>query len=64
MEYTSVEHFRASTNHNLELLEYVDAAYIECIDDMIKIIIDKEIEVAISILKEVKNSNGPLTSPF
>lgn len=38
-------------------------AYLSCIGDMIKLMMEKGIEVAISVLTEAKNSYFPHASP-
>lgn len=48
---------------HVELLKYAAAAYVICIDDMIKLLTDKRIEVILSVLMEAKNSYGPPISP-
>lgn len=47
-----------------ELSEYATVAYVEYIGDMIKLITERGIEAAVSVLAKVKKSYGPLTSPF
>lgn len=60
MESTTIKHFRACTGHTVELSEYTIVAFVECINDIIKLMIDRGIEGAIPILIEAKNSYGPL----
>lgn len=63
MESTIIEHFRASMGYDLKLLEYTAITYVACTNDMIKLMIDRGIEIVFSILTKVKNSYGPLVSP-
>lgn len=53
-----MENFKASENHKDELSEYAITAYISCIGDMIKLMIEKGIEEAILVMTKVKNSYG------
>lgn len=63
IEFAIIEHFKASTNHILELFEYAAIAYIECINDMIRLMTNKGIEVVILVLTEAKKLYGPPASP-
>lgn len=56
-------HFKASADHEDKLLEDVAMAYVSCIGDIIRPMIEMGIEATISILTEAKNSYGPLASP-
>lgn len=62
MEFATLKHFRDSMKNNIELSEYTVAAYVKCINDMIRLMTDGGIEAVVSVLMEVKHSYGPLTS--
>lgn len=54
--------FKASVDHGDDLLEYLVAAYISFIGDMIKLMIKKGIEVVILVLTYAKNLYSPQAS--
>lgn len=64
MEFVAIEQFKASIDHTVDLSEYAVVAYIECINDMIRLMIDSGIEVAILVLTEVKILYDSPASPF
>lgn len=57
-----MECFKAFTDYDTKLLEYATIAFIECISDIIKLMIEKRVKVTISILGQAKKSYGPFAS--
>lgn len=56
IKFVVVEHFKASANYHTELSKYTAAAYVKCISDMIKLMIERGIKATISVLTAVKSS--------
>lgn len=57
-----MKHFKASADHDTELVKYAIVAYVKCISNMIKLMIEMGIEAAVLVLTEAKNLYGPPAS--
>lgn len=64
IEFAVVEQSRAFNDYHVELSEYVVMAYVECIGNIIKLMTEGGIEVAIQVLAKAKKLYGLPTSPF
>lgn len=47
-----------------ELTEYGTTAYVKCLDDMVKLLIEKEVKATVLILAEVSASFGVASAPL
>lgn len=63
IKFATIKRFKAFMDHNNKLLEYVAAAYVLYVGDIIKLMTVKGIKVTILVLIELKNSYSPPTSP-
>lgn len=61
---TIIKCFRASTDHDPELLKYIIMAYVVRTSDIIKLILRGRNEAGILVPTKVKKSYSSLTSPF
>lgn len=57
-----MKQFRASADHYIDLLEYATMAYVLCIDDMIKMMIERGTDITIVVLIKAKKSYYPPVS--
>lgn len=62
--FVAVKRFRASIDYDTKLSKYVAAAYIECIGNMIRLMIERGIKAVVLVLTKGKNLYDPTTSPF
>lgn len=62
IESIGIQHFRDSVDYKDEFTNYGTIAYVKCIDDKLKLVTKRRVEVAVPILTEATTSYKALAS--